>query len=223
LEVAVKICVTVPTRGDHPELLEQLVIDSGVPRHEFIIVRTANVSTPDGVTVIDDFGGLNIHRWWNTGIACAKERGADYVAVLNDDISIEPGAIQELAAIAAKTGSTIATPFKSRRRFKNRLPLRPVLIGSLWLLDLKTELRPDENFHWWYGDDDLDIRARRDFNGIITMPINFEHVHGGEATESSSELEGFVRLDELYFKSKYPLPYFWRILDRKLGGILRHR
>jgi hypothetical protein len=33
------------------------------------------------------------------------------------------------------------------------------IVGSCWLLDLSSGLRPDESYRWWFGDDDLDGRV----------------------------------------------------------------
>ena len=215
--------LTVPTRGDHPELLEDLIQASSVPRENMVIVRTADVPVPANVAILDAEGPLNIHRWWNMGIEYAQANGGSEVAVLNDDLIINSATIPDLVKALHATGAAIATPGPRDRLYRNRLPLRPLLIGSLWVLDLQSGLRPSEDFQWWYGDDDLDIRARRNFNGLVTVPVWFDHPHAGQATETSQMLQELVEQDEETFKKTHPLAYSWRILDRKSGGRLRRK
>ena len=214
--------LTVPTRGDHPELLEALVHASSIPRQNIAIVRTADVPVPAGVAVLDAIGPLNIHHWWNLGIDYAKDHGASSVAVLNDDLVINSHTITDLTSALEATGAAIATPGPQVRLHRNRMPLRPLLIGSLWVLDLSSGLKPNEDFQWWYGDDDLDIRARRDFPGLVTVPVWFEHPHAGQSTETSPILQELVAQDERTFRNQHLLAYGWRVLDRKSGGRLRH-
>lgn len=213
--------LTVPTRGDHPELLAGLIHASSLPLENIVIVRTADVRVPKGVKVLDDSGPTNIHRWWNKGIEFAAEHGATNVAVLNDDLVVGRDSIGALTRMLTMTGATIATPGPEPRLHRTRFPLSPVLIGSLWVLNVHSGLRPDERFRWWYGDDDLDIRARRDFGGVATTPVWFAHPHASEATNSSPFLQDLVAQDARFFHKKHPLAYRWRLVDRKLGGRLR--
>jgi len=215
-----KLFVTIPTRGDHPELLQQLVTSSGVPRGNVIIVRTAPTETPTGTVTTDDFGEINIQRWWNRGIDIAVENGADFVAVLNDDLTIRPGVLQKLAVAADLYGAALATPGRIESLSTSRIPLNRKLIGSIWILNVRSGLRPDNDFRWWFGDDDLDIRARRNHGGVISVPVDYEHVHASAATDGSSVLQELIDRDRLVFKKKYPIQHFWRFLDRKMSGRL---
>jgi len=215
--------LTIPTRGDHPDLLEAIIHASSIPRRNIVIVRTADVPAPAGVVVLDASGPPNIHRWWNMGIDHAKDHGASSIAVLNDDLVINARTITDLTRALETTGAAIATPGPQVRLHRDRMPLRPLLIGSLWVLDLSAGLRPNQEFQWWYGDDDLDVRARRDFGGLVTAPVWFDHPHAGEATNTSPLLQQLVIQDERTFKKSHPLAYYWRILDRKSGGRLRHK
>ena len=69
--------MTVPTAGSHPELLDSMIRDCGLPRENIVIIATApGVAVPEGCVVIEDFGPKNIQRWWSTGIEESKARGA---------------------------------------------------------------------------------------------------------------------------------------------------
>jgi len=215
-----KICVTLPTRGSHPQLLNNLVKDCGISPEDIIIVRTAPTELPPDVQVIDDHGEINIHRWWNKGIMEAATRGADYVAVLNDDLEVGSEAVKQLAHFAQATGAVIATPGESLKVHRNRFPLNRIVVGSIWLLKVDSDLRPDESFNWWFGDDDLDIRARRSRHGIVTVPVDYTHMHASQATDTSPVLQSLIDKDHSTFKKKHYLTSLWRDADRKSGGRL---
>lgn len=215
--------VTVPTLGSHPEMLEALAQTSGVPPERIVIVATGpNVKVPVGTVVVEDFGPLNIQRWWNRGIDEAVSRGATAVAVLNDDVRVGPNALRELHEALLQSGATVASPTRPGEPAKlNRgrlIPYSPKIWGCLWVVDVNSGLRPDERYEWWYGDHDLDIRARRDFAGIVTVDVDYEHLHSGEATGSSNRFEEIIRRDELTYQSDYARI---QTLDRWAKRILR--
>ncbi len=84
------------------------------------------------------------------------------------------------------------------------------------MLDLRTTLRPDESFIWWFGDNDLDIRARRDFGGVASCEIDFQHLFSGEGTAKSDALTRAGNLDEKHFETKHSTLlrwHRWSLLD----------
>lgn len=222
--------MTVPTAGSHPELLEGLIHDCGLPRDQIVIVATKpNISLPAGVTCVEDFGPLNIQRWWNLGINEAQRRGATVVAVLNDDMWVAPETLEALRSELLSTGATIASPHREGERIglnKGRLiPYTPKIWGCLWLLDVNSALRPNEDYVWWFGDNDLDIRARRDFGGVVTKKVRYEHLHPGVGTGGSNTLSQQTEKDALTYQRDYARiqtltrwynapRQFWRALRR---------
>jgi hypothetical protein len=56
---------------------------------------------------------------------------------------------------------------------------------------------------WWYGDHDLDIRARRDFGGVVTKEVDWEHLNAGEGTGASKYLVAQTHRDALTFQRDY--------------------
>lgn len=200
--------LTIPTAGRHPLLLKAIAENSGLPPDRTIIIRTtadADVSV-NGI-VIDDFEVPNIQRWWKRGIDESVARGATAVAVLNDDLDIGPHTLSDLHRALVTTGSTIATPSRQglklgvhRRRL---IPYDPVIWGCLWMLDARTDLRPDPRYVWWYGDNDIDIRARRDYNGIVSCDVQFVHHHPGEGTSQSQALTQQSQRDAQTFEHDY--------------------
>jgi hypothetical protein len=200
--------MTVPTAGTHPELLDALVRDCGLPSSNIVVVTTVpGVHTPAGVIVAEDLGSPNIQRWWNRGIDESIRRGATAVAVVNDDIRVNAETLPLLHNALDTTGATIASPSRPptpdglyRRRL---IPYEPRIWGCLWLLDVSSDLRPDERYVWWYGDSDLDIRARRNFRGVVNVPVEYEHMHPGVGTSKSKELQVQSDRDAQTFQEDY--------------------
>lgn len=200
--------MTVPTAGSHPELLNALIRSCGLPLENIVVVATRpGVETPSGVIVVEDFQSPNIQRWWNLGILEAQSRGASVVAVVNDDIRLGPSTLETLKQRMGETGATIASP--SRPPTKDRLyrrplvPYEPRIWGCLWMLDVSSNLRPDERYVWWYGDSDLDIRARRDHSGVVNVEVDYEHMFPGEGTAKSPELKAQSDKDAETFQLDY--------------------
>ena len=200
--------MTIPTAGSRPDLLAALIRDCGLPHDRIVVVVTREgVELPEDVVVLNDLGPANIQRWWAKGIEEAERRGATSVAVVNDDIQLTAETLPTLAAALGRTGAAIASP--SREQFRNGLhkrpliPYEPRLWGSLWVLRLDSGLRPDERYVWWYGDNDLDIRARRHHGGVVLAPVEYKHLHPGEGTAKSAELQAQSDRDAETFERQY--------------------
>lgn len=200
--------MTIPTAGARQELLSALIQDCGLPLDHIVIVATKpNVELPDGVVVLEDFDTANIQRWWASGIEEAQRRGATAVAVLNDDIRVGHGSLASLHEALMSTGAAIASP--SRPPFKNGVhrrplaPYEPRLWGSLWVVRVDSGLRPDPRYVWWYGDNDLDIRARRDHGGVVLCDVEYEHLHPSEGTSSNPALVAQTDIDAQTFEAQY--------------------
>jgi len=200
--------MTVPTAGNRPQLLEALVENSALPRERIIIIATKpGVRGPQGTITVEDLGSPNIQRWWNRGIDEAYAKGATAVAVVNDDISLRPSTLTALHEELQSTKAAIASPSRPEFRtglHKGRLiPYEPRLWGSLWLIRLDSGLRPDTDYVWWYGDNDLDIRARRKHGGVVLVDVEYQHLHPGEGTAASPELQAQAMADAQRFEAQY--------------------
>lgn len=184
------VWLTVPTRGDHPDLLEAFVATSGLPRERVVVVRTADCDVPDGVVVVDDRGPVNVHRWWNVGLDVAEDGGAEFVAVLNDDVRIRSTSLILLAGALAVTDAVLAWSAPSG------------ITG--WAYMVRPDaIRPDERFRWWFGDNDLAMQAGEAYVGI---DARIHHLAGNATTSADPELQRLAALDEPKFKQKWGLP-----------------
>jgi GT2 family glycosyltransferase len=218
--------MTIPTAGSRPELLRNLITASGLPLENIVLISTKpGIDLPEGTHQIEDFGELNIQRWWTRGIEYAEQQGATQVAVVNDDVAIDRKTLQLLADALTSTGAAIASPSRIPFRdglHKGRLiPYEPRLWGSLWMLDLSSGLRPDTTYRWWYGDNDLDIRARSRHGGVVLVPVTFEHHHAGEKTGENPKLQALTNLDAQVFEAQYRTLLRRSRLIRKWFGRLK--
>jgi hypothetical protein len=112
---------------------------------------------------------MNIHQVWNFGMDYAAGYGAGWAAILNDDVRLMRGAIpvaldlvdmhphsDEIVLVGLDSDHVSGTP-----------NLRPAVgsfrehgvPGFAYLIRLDAQLRYDDRFVWWGGDDDLVWRA----------------------------------------------------------------
>lgn len=179
------VWVTVPTAGR--DTLAAAIDSTGIPRDRTVIVKTApDAALPDGCHVIEDLGDINIHRWWNTGMDYAEAYGATHVLVINDDVLLDTSTVPTL--LDAMDGRAAIGSPGAGGIFEGDLPEWRVMNGACWLLDLATGLRADERYRWWYGDNDLDWRARTQHGGVASVRCYFQHLHANELTAASPEL-----------------------------------
>lgn len=195
--------VVVPTQGKRPGLLDELIRSSGLSAEVFFFVRTS----PDGVipksaALADDFGPINIQRWWNAGLRLAGQANADYVVFANDDIQWTPATIPDLLNALRRTGATVATPGRLEKHFRKAFPLQWRLDGALWMMNTRHGFELDEDFRWWMGDRDMEARVRRFGRGVVTVPTNFTHT-AGSATESRADLQQMLIADKELFARKH--------------------
>lgn len=185
--------VTIPSAGR--ATLAGAIDSSGIPRDRIVVVDTSGTVQVGGCHVVRDDGPINIQRWWNVGLDYAQARGATHVAVINDDVRLGAGALDTLLDVLTRTGAALATPGGGGHVTDPRRERGRTLDGACWVLDLSTGLRPDERYRWWYGDDDLDHRARRDHGGVIAVPIPWRHLHHAEATMARPDLLALAQAD----------------------------
>lgn len=152
--------LVVPTLGNRDASLMPLLRDAGMPA---VVVWTAprreHGAALEADQIVDVASDpLNIHTWWNAGIDRAVDAGADVVVVANDDVAAVPGALLELAAHieADEPASPMLVWPHDAEHAKGRVT---PMTGWCWAID-PVRIRPDESFAWWYGDNDLELRAR---------------------------------------------------------------
>lgn len=131
---------------------------------------------PAGVTVAHDPGpSRNISRWWNLGLDAIEDLdwGRWNVLVVNDDVVMGPGSVAVLASTLRAVEAALAFSGSKKRTLSRDDSER--ITGWCFMLRGESGLRADERMEWWYGDNDLDWRARRE-GGSVTVP-GVGHVH----------------------------------------------
>jgi hypothetical protein len=189
--------MTIPT-GNRKDYLADIIKDSGIPPERIVIVHTVESEPIPEVHNIWDLDEINIQRWWNKGIDYAAERGAEYVAVLNDDVKINNKRALETLAFGCQQ-SDVAMAVCVDLLNKNTL-LRNS--GHCFVLNLKYPIRPDERFRWWYGDNDLYMQATI-LNGIVGANVPIEHIEPNKLTSENPELMKLTEQDEIEYKTKW--------------------
>lgn len=154
---------------------------------------------------------LNISRWWNQGIAWARswsDPDPFDVAVLNDDALVPPGWFAAVTAAMRDTAASAGGADQHGRAHQTVLyahdspDVTRRLPGFAFVLDGRSHLAADERFRWWWGDTDLDWRARRQ-GGVVLVP-GLPVVHppnGGTAVDG--ELAEIVAGDRQRFIDKW--------------------
>jgi hypothetical protein len=188
--------LTIPT-GGRDQYLEDIVNNSGIPRERIVIVNTDANKLLEGVHNLWDFDEVNIHRWWNKGINFAKERGAKYVAVLNDDLALEDNPLNTIANAMEETKSAIGFPY----------PHTGHICGYCYILNVETGLMPDESYRWWFGDNDLYLRSKK-FGGSVGVLAKVRHLHGNELTSINHKLLAQTKEDKKLFYSRLEAGYY---------------
>jgi hypothetical protein len=143
----------------HPP--ERTVIVSALHHDALAVPRS--IWTPDMSYKLDKAETFSLPRLWNHGLMVAYEHEATHVAVFASDIVGHPGSIPTLAAAMSTqqwamagptlhggTTRTLALP----RTTTERVP------GACFMLDATHHLLLNERYRWWYGEDDLEMRAR---------------------------------------------------------------
>jgi hypothetical protein len=185
------IWMTIPS-GTRRQYLQDIIQDSNIPPEKIVIVHTVESEPIDGVNNIWDLEPVNIHRWWNKGIDVARTFGADYIAVLNDDLKLKNDPINKIANSMKELNAILGYP----------LPYTGAIPGYCWVLDIKSNIRADEKLRWWYGDNDIQYKAAMQ-GEFIYVPCEVEHIHPNELTASNPDLIELTKADQKYFEEKW--------------------
>ncbi len=175
---------------------ETLILDNGhEPRNP--------IRLPSHIRVVDS-RGLGIYAMWNRGWASARHEGFEAIAILNDDISVQPGTLTRLAE-ALDSDPTLGVTYPDKYAHEWTMPEQMELdvvsdperertmTGFAFVARLSMFEEPpfDEEFHWWFGDDAFDQKVRRAGYGVARV-VGLPCRH-----ESDSEKNGWARRPEL--------------------------
>ena len=190
-----ELWLIIPT-GDRVQYLNPIFQDSGISAEKRVLVRTKEGPEINGARNIFVKGDINIQRWWNTGIDFVKGQNGRYVAILNDDVIVKYGQLQEMLQELKDEGVALVASRNSNGGFW----------GHAFILDLNTGIRPDERFFWWFGDFDLKEQAKRK-GGFLQSSIEIFHMNPNKETHSNPILEILANSDRKTFYKKYRLKW----------------
>ena len=211
----------IPTRNRHDLLAD--CITSVTDQADTVIVID-NLSTPPidpepwhgkvGVVRVP-VDPPNISTLWNVGIALADAAAhrADAarwdIVVLNSDVVVPAGWAERLSTAMRSTTAVLAYPDQQGGTQQilhtkaEPIDLRQRITGYAYLLRGESGLRLDEDLAWWYGDDDLDWRAREAGGALLVPGIPVEHRCPNGSMHERPELAEQAGRDRETFQRKW--------------------
>lgn len=153
--------------------------------------RTAVVKVPDQPPNLSKLWRLGITLI--TGLLIGQDNKHDaHIAMLCDDAPPPAGWYEAVVEAMRSTGAAIGASSPWGWSGPPRIQTAPGgniaerMPGHAWILDPSSSVRPDEQFEWWWGDTDIDFRARQ--NGGMVM-IGTHPVHNIHPNEFSNRPE----------------------------------
>lgn len=185
------VWVTVPV-GEREQYLPRLLMGLVDFYDRIVFVNNhRDYSTYPGVHHVEDFGPTNIYRWWNVGINYAQRNGAEYVAVLNDDLEFDNDFIKAFHTYLVGNNLAVADMHNTGNGG-----------GAAWIMDLSYGLRLDERYRWYYGDTELFNRAIEMGKFGKFVYDNFRHLNPNGHLVSDPKLGALVAEDEALYWSR---------------------
>lgn len=168
-----------------------------------------------GAYVVDDTGtDRNISRWWNIGIdTVARSMPAQgveewNVLVVNDDVVAPAGLVARLGEALRSGPAVLAYPNQHDKTAALHVRAEPVslfhrITGYTFMLRGESGLRADEDLVWWYGDDDLDWRARQAGGAVLVPGCPVLHLAPNGYTAAHPDLQEQAGRDRAVFAAKW--------------------
>jgi GT2 family glycosyltransferase len=157
----------------------------------------------------------NISTLWNVGIALADAQAHQHaaaswdIAVLNSDVTVPAGWVETLSAAMRSTTAVLAYPDQHGGRQQilhtkaEPIDLRQRITGYAYMLRGESGLRLDEDLAWWFGDDDLDWRAREQGGALLVPGLHVEHRCPNGSMHDRPELQEQAGRDKATFQKKW--------------------
>lgn len=186
-----------------------LVVNGHLADHQLM------TSNPKVEAIPDLYADMNISRWWNRGIDhVASKMGEDLpeepwnVLVVNDDVIACHNLVEKLSGEMRQANAALAFPnqFDNHRAFHKEakpIDLHHRITGYCYMLRGESGLRLDENLVWWYGDDDLDWRARTQGGSLLVPWCKVQHLAPNGSMLERPELHRQAGKDRQTFINKW--------------------
>jgi hypothetical protein len=138
----------------------------------------------DGVVHLEDFNEINIYRYWNTGLEHAFANGADSVILTNGIFDFDPFIIKDAYDEFYNGDSEVIN----------------ISDGAMLLVSESSNLRADEQFQIWFGDNDFYRRAEPVLGYYRSeYPFGDYLIH----TNSTDSFDSIVASDEVKYNAKW--------------------
>ncbi len=210
----------IPTKDrnyDLSELLDSLRLNGIDPFNTLIINNGGPLATwfhRQGLVVEDREDTPHIYQQWNAGLEWAESRWgpgmSHYVMILNDDVVLPRDFVHDCLYALNRTSATIAYPNQHNRPsdlyqgHSGPTSLEDRVTGYAFMVSGASGIRLDEDFKWWYGDDDLDWRARADYGGTVLVAETYvQHKYPSQSTNASAERSAQAGRDRETFIKKH--------------------
>ena len=146
--------------------------------------KVAGYTEYDGVVHLEDFDDINIYRYWNTGLEHAFANEADSVILTNGVFEFDPFVIKEAYDEFSK----------------GELEVINISDGAMLLVSAASDLRADEQFQIWFGDNDFYRRAEP-----VLGYSRSEYLWGDYLIDSSSieSFDSIVTSDQAKYNAKW--------------------
>lgn len=178
-------------------MLTNLVNSLRVP---FLVID--NGSTPPILNALrEPTKPVNLSKLWNLGIQYTV---GDYIAILNDDLTISQGSLESLAEKLDHSPASVAYPGPVERLYTgpqlaNHYERMP---GYCFVLRRASDIKADENLRWWCGDNDIDMQARQRGGALSVAGLEIQNLKANEHMQDI-ELRNQAGRDIEYFESKW--------------------
>lgn len=149
----------------------------------FINTKSAYTEYP-GISHIEDFGDINIYRCWNKGIESAILNGADSIVLLNTAIDFDLSVIEEAYDLMVNENKEVVN----------------ISDGAIVMISASSNIRADEQFQIWFGDNDLYKIAENVSTSIRVPYIAASNIINHVEDETFRTI---VLNDELKYNSKW--------------------
>jgi GT2 family glycosyltransferase len=163
----------------------------------------------------DDEQPPNLSRLWNRGIDVVASMAATLkqeiwdIGIFNDDVVVPSGWFHQVAEQMRQSGASVScthsiTPLMTSvlKTVHDNDPGNR-LCGWAFIMPGERNMRLDESFRWWFGDTDLDWRARQDGGMLIARGPVVPNTAANVWTNVKSELGAQAGQDRLTFAAKW--------------------
>lgn len=204
----------IPTYNRPDELLKLVtqLNDQGV--EEILVINNGRGLPPGIVDTCHIFYDTNcdphIYQMWNYGLRFWDLSRGHCVAILNDDIELPDNFVHRMTDVMQSFKPTIAFPNQHGHQVSlfNVAPgptdLSHRISGYAFVVNGNHDISCDQRFKWWYGDDDLDWRARSDYSGTyLVQDVTVKHLYPSESTNNSPERTAQAGRDRKLFIAKH--------------------